>query len=645
MAGFLGGMNFLSLNAEEETDFKGIQIANLTIHEDNLSLMDIDEEDFLATSESPRMQDGDRGVFSVVPLAKQAQNSSHSQDNQTKWLLTDGNVTKNYNDYEDEDYIMEVDYENSFNAGEQRIEDAEMDNEGNIVVVPKTLQTNIFSKDKNTSPIGDILSGISRTSHAILSPTLFGADLAKKSLFRKINGFNTSENAGNGIMENNTSVHTGSYYLSDNDSLHPFFTPTDDTYTETPIKRNTEVRKNLFERRFREFKKLSGSENQNGSSNIAGVSDTNINTKPANRQDTVPSSNLRHSIGAINDDLIDDLDIVDDLNHENYASPLKNKSPNLESVIPQFSPILCHNTSSTPNVKSSLSEISDPRDFKKTINDDIDEIDEINLDEFKINNALTPTKPINYGRFETPMDQSAHDHHNNNHFQFHNHIHYHAAGAPVQPDFLDNQRNQDAVINRTNTSPDNLPSPWSKRTEYAKSPTAYMISTYIQLMFNILILLSCGYIVFSMFQVICADISKKFQEKAEDILMEASICYKNYHNNRCDSMPPALERQCHEWGRCMNRQPNLSTYRAMIAAEIFGTLINSFVEPIGTKAFTFFLILVLFWVFGSNFAFGFIRGKSFYGNNAKELITERSDDQCVYRNNNELQLVDMKKNA
>lgn len=217
--------------------------------------------------------------------------------------------------------------------------------------------------------------------------------------------------------------------------------------------------------------------------------------------------------------------------------------------------------------------------------------------------------------------------------QMHNHYHYH-----------DNRNNpfasnQDSHTNDFSPSfniqdenyqnnHDDLPSPWS-RDNLHRAPAPYLISSYLQLFFNVATMGAVLYIGFSTLRSIRSDITTKLHEKSAEVMMEAAICANNYRKNNCDpdNMAPALERQCFEWKKCMNKSPSTNTYHASVGAEALGIIVNSLVEPIGLKAFVVFLVILCVWVFGSNFVFGFIRAKSYYSQDSQEKQLVLKKDQ------------------
>jgi len=109
-------------------------------------------------------------------------------------------------------------------------------------------------------------------------------------------------------------------------------------------------------------------------------------------------------------------------------------------------------------------------------------------------------------------------------------------------------------------------------------------SQYLQLFFNLSMLLLLLYAVFCFYLTVRRDVDQKVEEYSAEIVQEMSQCAKEYVENRCDPnmRVPAMEIRCTAWERCMNRDPT-QIGRARVSAETFAEIINSFIEPISYK--------------------------------------------------------------
>lgn len=109
-------------------------------------------------------------------------------------------------------------------------------------------------------------------------------------------------------------------------------------------------------------------------------------------------------------------------------------------------------------------------------------------------------------------------------------------------------------------------------------------SQYLQLMFNLSLIMLLLYAVFCFYLTIRQDVDKKVSEFSATILAEMSLCQRKYVENRCAPAMrvPAMEVSCGNWEKCMTRDP-AQVGRARVSAETFAEIINSFIEPISYK--------------------------------------------------------------
>ncbi|OUM52736.1 hypothetical protein BVG19_g1951 [[Candida] boidinii] len=160
-----------------------------------------------------------------------------------------------------------------------------------------------------------------------------------------------------------------------------------------------------------------------------------------------------------------------------------------------------------------------------------------------------------------------------------------------------------------------------------------VLSLYLQLFFNIVIVSIIGYFIYSFVSTIQADVQNKIDNYAAEVLQEISLCAREYQRNHCDpgSRVPALEKSCMAWETCMERDPD-SVGRAKIGAETFAEIINGFVKPISWKSvFTIFLLTVGSLVF-TNVAFEAYR--SFSSSSSDRLNINSKTDIDNNSNNN-----------
>lgn len=135
-----------------------------------------------------------------------------------------------------------------------------------------------------------------------------------------------------------------------------------------------------------------------------------------------------------------------------------------------------------------------------------------------------------------------------------------------------------------------------------------ILSRYLQVIFNFLLLSFFGYIIYSFYQTIRADVDRAADEAVSDILAEMSMCSKQYIENSCasDKRVPAIEQLCVNWETCMNRDPQ-AVKRARLSAQTFAQIFNSFVEPISLKTMLFSVMIMVVSIVGSNLTFAYLR--------------------------------------
>ena len=167
-----------------------------------------------------------------------------------------------------------------------------------------------------------------------------------------------------------------------------------------------------------------------------------------------------------------------------------------------------------------------------------------------------------------------------------------------------------------------LPSPWSSGSNPV-SKNSYTVITVLQMVLNLLTVTIICSILVALVRTIKADISSTWEQNKIELRLESDICQNQFYRNKCDldRRLPAIEQECIRWETCMNRDNDIFfRARTTLSAQLFGNIINSFVDPIGWKAICFILLGTCIWSFGSNFILGFARAKSYYGENKRSPL-------------------------
>ncbi|KAF8427822.1 Di-sulfide bridge nucleocytoplasmic transport domain-containing protein [Tirmania nivea] len=141
-----------------------------------------------------------------------------------------------------------------------------------------------------------------------------------------------------------------------------------------------------------------------------------------------------------------------------------------------------------------------------------------------------------------------------------------------------------------------------------------LVSSYLQLFFNIFIVIVVLYLLTSFLRTIQADVDIKVKQSAQKRLSEISECSNQFTANRCGTgyRVPAVEALCAKWEACMNQDPD-EVGRAKASAQTFAEILNSLIEPISYKAMFFCTILLFGTLYITNAAFGIYRAKMTVG--------------------------------
>ena len=123
----------------------------------------------------------------------------------------------------------------------------------------------------------------------------------------------------------------------------------------------------------------------------------------------------------------------------------------------------------------------------------------------------------------------------------------------------------------------------------------YVISGYVQLLFNISLPTFFLYWVYSFACSIQSDVEKKVLLFSEEVMEQIGKCSRDYRENRCDpaTRVPALISACQAWEECMARDPHLVAKRSGISAEIFGETLNSFFNVLSWKTIVSLILLII----------------------------------------------------
>lgn len=142
----------------------------------------------------------------------------------------------------------------------------------------------------------------------------------------------------------------------------------------------------------------------------------------------------------------------------------------------------------------------------------------------------------------------------------------------------------------------------------------HVLSLYLQLFCNLVLVLMVMYLLYLVITNIRADVRHKIEMYTSDALQEISRCSREYYRNRCSNdddnvRAPALEQICTNWEKCMNRDP-LQIGKLKITAETFAEIVNGFFRPITWKSLFMFSFLLVGSFTVTNYSFGSYRRTS-----------------------------------
>ena len=126
-----------------------------------------------------------------------------------------------------------------------------------------------------------------------------------------------------------------------------------------------------------------------------------------------------------------------------------------------------------------------------------------------------------------------------------------------------------------------------------RKETPYLLSGYLNLFFSASILCSILYVILKTLITLSSDISSRRNEYTLVNTALRQDCKRHFFANGChlETRMPALEGVCREWQVCLEGVDD-RVGKARVAAEIMAEVVNSLIEPISIKTFTFFLILL-----------------------------------------------------
>ncbi|OII76635.1 hypothetical protein cand_028540 [Cryptosporidium andersoni] len=153
----------------------------------------------------------------------------------------------------------------------------------------------------------------------------------------------------------------------------------------------------------------------------------------------------------------------------------------------------------------------------------------------------------------------------------------------------------------------------SSSSTYNNERLPIYINGYIQLIFNISLVIIILYGLCGLMYAIRNDIESKIQISVRNLMEEMTICSRQYADNKCNpnERVPALETKCIEWEKCMNQDPAIIARRSSFTAQTIGEILNTFLDQLSWKSAILIFGGLISLFIGFNLAFS-IGSNTFY---------------------------------
>ncbi|KAI8057494.1 Di-sulfide bridge nucleocytoplasmic transport domain-containing protein [Thamnidium elegans] len=149
-------------------------------------------------------------------------------------------------------------------------------------------------------------------------------------------------------------------------------------------------------------------------------------------------------------------------------------------------------------------------------------------------------------------------------------------------------------IQNTNEKEMQIKTSFRNYTSFLASPDAPIIlSTYIKLVLHATGILIILFIFYQLIRSCTQEIQDRYDSELREFEDKTRTCHYNYISNDCgpDLKGTYWQTFCDEWDRCRNLQPQFIG-KSKIATQVFGELMNGFVEPLTLKAMVIICLLV-----------------------------------------------------
>ncbi|KAF1798130.1 Di-sulfide bridge nucleocytoplasmic transport domain-containing protein [Mucor lusitanicus] len=130
-------------------------------------------------------------------------------------------------------------------------------------------------------------------------------------------------------------------------------------------------------------------------------------------------------------------------------------------------------------------------------------------------------------------------------------------------------------------------------TQYFTPDAPIIVGSYVRV---ILHSVGIGIILFVLYRILESftdEIQARYHYEMDELAERARICHQNYVNHNCGPHLKGAVWQsfCDEWDRCRQFQAH-TVGKTKIAAQVFGEVMNGFVEPLTLKAMLIICLLL-----------------------------------------------------
>lgn len=130
-------------------------------------------------------------------------------------------------------------------------------------------------------------------------------------------------------------------------------------------------------------------------------------------------------------------------------------------------------------------------------------------------------------------------------------------------------------------------------TQYFTPDAPIIVGSYVRVVLHSVGISVILYVMYRTLESFTNEIQARYNYAMGELAENARICHQNYVNHNCGPQLKGAVWQsfCEEWDRCRQFQPH-ATRKTKIATQVFGEVMNGFVEPLTLKAMLIICVLL-----------------------------------------------------